>query len=178
MNIFRINLDIDEDKQNSVFSSQNSQLWVNLRKQAVGRGAFALKMRIREKFESLLPAAANPLKSINPYTKRRWKGRLIDLIQQGKIDEYDGYVQTDVMMKDRRSGYGSWIGIIFNKGNFNSQDRVGKKKGKFKDKKDTNIFYHKRGNIAALNFFEQGYRGFDFSTTVDDLLSKYINQLS
>lgn len=176
MNVLKIELKY-EKKGETLFSPQKKELWNNIRKEAVGKGAYQLKMKIRKQLESELPAAANPLRSINPYTKKRWKGRLIDLPNQGKVDVYDDRTETDVFLKDRRSGYGSWIAIIYNKGNFLSPDRQGKKKGAFKPNKQTNKFYHKRGNIRALDYFEKGQQGFEFSTTVNELLKRYINEI-
>ena len=197
-NLFAINLKYDSSGT-SIFGPSNQELWKHLRRKAVGSGAYKLKMQIKETFERLMPAASKPITSKEPNTKKRWKGVLSNVVRQGHIDDLGSMgVFTNVhILGTRKSGHGDFIGLFYNKGNFRSPDRKGKRranrefrqgrkianKGFYKAQqaqnfKPTDRNYHSRGDIEAYNFFEQGTQGFDFVTTVDKVLNSYIQQIN
>lgn len=152
-----------------------------MREKAVSKGAYELKERMKKSFLAQMPAADRPLTSKfypQPGQGKRWKGKLINTIIQYKADVTDDYASSAVSILSRRkSGYGDFIGLFYNKGNFRNPQRTGPKTtGRGKNKKE-NINYHKRGDLPALNYFEKGLSGFDFTTTVDDILKSYIGQI-
>ena len=185
MNVLKVHLNYKENLSNSIFSPKNKDSWEKMKEHAVSLGASELKWKIRKQFTALMPSADKPLTSKNNDTGKRWKGKLTDVVQKGKIDTYpgEGIVETHVHIKGtRKSGHGDWLGVVYNKGSFLHPGRWGRKKthavkGK-KGNMQTNKYYRYRGSIQALDFFEKGQAGFDFTTSVDEILKRYIEGLS
>ena len=175
MNVFNITLGYASE--GSIFSQKNKELWNKMRRSAIGKGAFLLKMKVRKAFESAMPSAARTFTKSKAPNGQKWKGKLSDAVQQGKVDMYEFYGETDVHIKGtRQTQSGSWIGLFYEAGT--DSGRYGKKTtGRGKNKKK-NSNYHYRGNLQGYHYLSKGSNGFEFSTTVEDILKRYIDELS
>ena len=187
---FRITLVND-----GIFPEMSKMMNRDIKKKALNRGAHRLKETIKETFVRMMPAANRPLTS--KYNGRRWKGKLVDVVRQGTPIVTDHRGITNVhLLGSRRSGYGDFIGIFYNKGNFRSPDRKGKRRAnrefragkkisnkifyramKAQNFKATDRNYHSRGDLPALYFLREGARGFKFTDTVEAVLREHIEKL-
>ena len=177
-----VRISLKYDSSNSIFGPNNREMWRKMRTKAVAKGAYELKERVKQQFKSQLPAADKPLTSKfypTPGQGKKWKGKLIDTVIQYKPDVTEDSASTAVSILSRRkSGYGDFIGLFYNKGNFRTPDRTGPKTVGRGKNKQTNKNYHKRGNLPALDYLAKGTKGFNFTATVDEILKSYIEQIS
>lgn len=162
----KFNIELTYTKAESIFTKRDSESWRQMKIKAVNRGAYRLKEKVKEKFVQKMPNADKPLTS--KYNGKRWKGKLIDVVRQGKpgVMRTETYTNAHIL-GSRKSGHGDFIGLFYNKGTFKSPGRYGKGKNK-----------QFRGDLEAQYYFQEGTRGFKFTDTVNAILKAQIDKIN